>query len=127
MTYSDVEGFWKIEIGTSDRGSIGVLKSRVANRSNGHGVTSGAVNAQINTRQIVVTRAVTWSYRPNGWISVGAGPALHVRRFVMNAPGLNVGVLSRRSLGAVAGVNVKWKRENGMSPTGSCNIGTRVR
>lgn len=114
MTETGLEGFWKIEIGTSDRRSVGVLTTRVRNSSRGHGDVPGAGDVHISTAHVIVTRAVTYSYRPDGWLSFGAGPALHVRRFAINAPkGPHVGVQSKRSLGAVAGVNLKWKREGG--------------
>ena len=113
MTQSDIQGFWKIEIGTSERRTLGILKTRVGNRTSGSAEIPGLGHAQVSADHTVVTRAVTWSYRPNGWISVGAGPALHIRRFAIRGSGPAVGVQSRRSLGAVAGVNLKWKREGG--------------
>jgi hypothetical protein len=114
MTETGLDGFWKVEIGTSDRRSIGILTTRTANRTSGVGDIPGQRNVPISADHVVVTRAITWSYRPNGWISFGAGPALHRRRFAIDAPlGPDVGVRSDRSLGAVAGVNVKWKREHG--------------
>jgi hypothetical protein len=113
MTQSGIQGFWKIEIGTSDRRTLGILKTRVANRTSGSADIAGQGYAQVSANHIVVTRAVTWSYRPNGWISVGAGPALHVRRLAIRGAGAAVGVQSKSSLGAVAGVNLKWKRDGG--------------
>lgn len=114
MTQTGIDGFWKVEIGLSDRRSLGILTTRTGNRTSGVGDIPGQRNVQISTDHVVVTRAMTWSYRPNGWISFGAGPALHRRRFAIDAPlGPDVGVRSERSLGAVAGVNVKWKREHG--------------
>jgi hypothetical protein len=113
MTQSDIQGFWKIEIGTSERRSLGILKTRVANRTSGSAEIPGVGYAQVSAAHTVVTRAVTWSYRPNGWISVGAGPAVHVRRFAIRGTGPAVGVQSKRSPGAVAGVNLKWKRDGG--------------
>ncbi|MEO5742244.1 MAG: hypothetical protein ABIS29_16785 [Vicinamibacterales bacterium] len=114
MTQTGFDGFWKLEIGTSDRGSLGILTTRTANRTSGVGDVPGQGSVQLSTDHVVVTRAFTWSYRPNGWISFGAGPAIHRRRFAIDAPqGPDVGVRSERSLGAVAGVNVKWKREHG--------------
>lgn len=114
MTQTGIDGFWKVEIGTSDRRSLGILTTRTANRTSGAGDVPGRDNVQISTDHVVVTRAISWSYRPNGWISFGAGPALHRRRFAIDAPqGPDVGVRSARALGAIAGVNVKWKREHG--------------
>ena len=114
MTQTDLNGFWKIEIGVSERRTLGVLTTRVANRTRGQRDLPGAGSISLATQQAVVTRAVTWSYRPNGWVSLGAGPALHTRRFSIDAPvGPDVAPQSKRGLGAVAGVNVKWKRENG--------------
>jgi hypothetical protein len=113
MTQSDIQGFWKVEIGTSDRRTLGIFKSRVANRTSGSAEIPGQGYAQVSANHTVVTRAVTWSYRPNGWISVGAGPALHVRRLAIRGAGNAVGVQSKRSLGAVAGVNLKWRRDGG--------------
>jgi hypothetical protein len=114
MTQTGLDGFWKLEIGVSERRSLGILTTRVANRTSGIRDIAGVPSTSIGVDHTVVTRAVTWSYRPNGWISVGAGPALHVRRFAIDASsGADVGVQSKRTLGAVAGVNVKWKRENG--------------
>jgi hypothetical protein len=113
MTTTELDGFWKVEVGVSERRTLGILTTRVANRTDGTGITGGGSTA-IGVHHSVVTRALTWSYRPNGWISVGAGPALHRRRFAIDAPsGPNVGAQSKRALGAVAGVNMKWKRENG--------------
>jgi hypothetical protein len=113
MTQSDIQGFWKIEIGTSDRRTLGIFKSRVANRTSGSADIPGQGYAHVSAHHTVVTRAVTWSYRPNGWISVGAGPAVHLRRLAIRGAGAAVGVQSKRSLGAVAGVNLKWKRDGG--------------
>ncbi|HUP40693.1 MAG TPA: hypothetical protein VM115_11280 [Vicinamibacterales bacterium] len=114
MTQTGFDGFWKVEIGMSERRSVSVLTTRTANRTSGVGDVPGLGSVQLSTDHVVVTRAVTWSYRPNGWISFGAGPAVHRRRFAIDAPrGPNVGVRSERALGAVAGVNVKWKREHG--------------
>ena len=114
MTHTDLNGFWKIEIGVSERRTLGVLTTRVANRTRGVSEQPNGTSVSMATHQAVVTRAVTWSYRPNGWVSFGAGPALHIRRFAVDAPlGPDVAVQSKRGLGAVAGVNVKWKRESG--------------
>lgn len=114
MTQTGIDGFWKVEIGTSDRGSVGLLTTRTANRTTGVGDVPGHGNVQLSTDHVVVTRAITWSYRPSGWLSFGAGPALHRRRHAIGTPqGPDVGVRSERTLGAVAGVNVKWKRERG--------------
>ena len=41
MTQSDIQGFWKIEIGTSDRRTLGIMKTRVANRTSGSVDLSG--------------------------------------------------------------------------------------
>ena len=73
MTQSDIQGFWKIEIGTSDRRTLGILKSRVTNRTSGSAEIPGQGNAHVSVNHVVVTR----------------------------------------SLGAVAGVNLKWKRDGG--------------
>lgn len=113
MTQSHIQGFWKVEIGTSERRTLGILKTRVTNRTSGAAEIPGGGHTHVSANHTVVTRAVTWSYRPNGWISVGAGPALHIRRFAIRGSGPAVGVQSKRSLGAVAGVNLKWKREGG--------------
>ena len=114
MTSTELDGFWKIEIGVAEHRTLGILTTRVANSTRGVREIPAPGFGSIGVQHSVVTRAVTWSYRPNGWISFGAGPALHTRRFAIDAPyGPNVGVQSRRGLGAVAGVNVKWKRENG--------------
>jgi hypothetical protein len=114
MTRTELDGFWKIEIGVAEHRTLGVLTTRVANSTRGVSETPNAGYGSVGVQHSVITRAVTWSYRPNGWISFGAGPALHTRRFAIDAPyGPNVGVQSKRALGAVAGVNVKWKRENG--------------
>jgi hypothetical protein len=113
MTHTDLNGFWKVEIGVSERRSVGFLTTRVANRTRGVREAPGT-GTSMAAQHAVITRAVTWSYRPNGWVSFGAGPALHTRRFAIDAPyGPDVAVQSKRGLGAVAGVNVKWKRENG--------------
>jgi hypothetical protein len=114
MTRTELEGFWKVEIGVSEHRSLGFLTTRVANSTRGVREMPNPGFGSIGVQHSVITRAVTWSYRPNGWISLGAGPAVHVRRFAIDAPyGPNVGAQSDRALGAVAGVNVKWKRERG--------------
>ena len=114
MTQTRFDGFWKIEIGVGERRTIGILTTRVGNYTRGVREVPGQGSGSIGTHHSIVTRAITLSYRPNGWISFGAGPALHLRRFAIDAPyGPNVGVQSKRALGAVAGVNVKWKRNNG--------------
>lgn len=111
-TRSSLDGFWKVEIGVSKHRSLGIMTTRVRNHTWGVRSDQGK-SASINTRHTVVTRAVTWSYRPNGWLSVGAGPAIHKRRFVIDTHGPDAGVRSERGLGAVAGINVKFKRDNG--------------
>ena len=111
-TRTSLDGFWKIEIGVSRHRSLGIMTTRVRNHTYGVRRDSGRT-ASIDTRHTVVTRAVTWSYRPSGWLSVGAGPALHKRRFAIRTDGPDAGVRSERGLGAVAGINVKFKRDNG--------------
>src|SRR5688572_30747098 len=103
MTTTDLEGFWKIEIGVSEHRTLGILTTRVANSTRGVRETPNSGSGSVGVQHAVITRAVTWSYRPNGWISFGAGPALHTRRFAIDAPyGPNVGAQSKRALGAVA-------------------------
>ena len=114
MTTTELNGFWKIEIGVSEHRTLGMLTTRVANSTRGVREAPSAGFGSIGVQHSVITRAVTWSYRPNGWISFGAGPAVHVRRFAIDTPyGPDVGGQSKRALGAVAGVTMKWKRENG--------------
>lgn len=114
MTRTELDGFWKIEIGVSEHRTLGILTTRVANTTRGVRDTPSPGFGSVGVQHSVITRALMWSYRPNGWMSFGAGPALHTRRFAIDAPyGPNVGVHSKRTLGAVAGVNMKWKRENG--------------
>lgn len=110
MTKTLADGFWKIEVGVRPHRTLGILTTRVRNGTYG---SRPEPADSMRSHHVVVTRAVTWSYRPNGWLSVGAGPALHKRRFSIESDRGHVGVQSDWGLGAVAGANVKLKRRNG--------------
>lgn len=111
-THSGVDGFWKVDVRVGQHRSLGIMKTRVHN-STGGVRQAGRNHESLAANHTVVTRAVTWSYRPTGWLSVGAGPAIHHRRFTIRNGGSPTEIRSERSLGAVAGINVKFKRENG--------------
>jgi hypothetical protein len=110
MTQTLLDGFWKVEVGVRPHRTLGIMTTRVRN---GTYATRREHGDSLHSRHVVITRAVTWSYRPNGWLSIGAGPAIHKRRFSIQSPRAPVGVRSDWGLGAVAGANVKFKRDNG--------------
>ena len=115
MTRPHLDGLFKMEIGVTRHRSIGFLSTRGVDSTRGVRDVPGKPHESLSVRHVVRTRAIVWSYRPNGWLSVGAGPAIHRRRFTIDPPDhAAVGVRSDRSLGAVAGVNVKTRRRDGL-------------
>lgn len=68
-------------------------------------------SSYVDAHQEVKTRAIVMSLRPNGWIKVGAGPAIHERTFEIGGPQSTAGSVADASLGWVANGELILHRE----------------
>lgn len=80
MTQTGFDGFWKVEIGTSARRSLGILTTRTANRTSGVGEVPGAGNVQISTDHMEA-RARAHSRTRSGSIGMRVRSGQTARRF----------------------------------------------
>ena len=95
--------FAQVHVGVRRHVVVGALASTFTNSTVGRDADGGL--AHVHTG--VVSRALLVSYRPNPWIRIGAGPALHRR--LVEFP-LADRVTREQRLGWVAGGDVKIRR-----------------
>lgn len=95
--------FAQVQVGVARHAMVGALVSTFGHDTVGRDAEGGLAHVQT----AVLSRALLVSYRPNPWIRIGAGPALHRR--TVEFP-LADRVTREQRLGWVAGGDVKIVR-----------------
>ena len=85
---------------------IGVVESETTGRATGGG--------EVIADATVQTEALVLSFRPNPWLRLGAGPALHERQLRFDAPlGTHIDEADENALGWMALADAKFARRPG--------------
>ena len=95
--------FAQLQVGVAERAMVGFLISSFGTST----VGQAADGARAHAESSVVSRAVLLSYRPNPWMKIGAGPALH-RRTVEVFGG--DGATREQQLGWIGSAEIKFAR-----------------
>ncbi|SRR6266568_490157 len=94
-------------VGISRHATIGGYLGLVANQTSGMTQNRGLVLA----RSTITTTALVVSFRPNPWLKIGAGPALHDRQFSFDdGRGKALDKTEEASLGWLASGEAKFAR-----------------
>jgi hypothetical protein len=95
--------FAQLQLGVREHTMVGYLTAGSGTDTMGRAADGGMAYVHAATR----SRALLVSYRPNPWIRVGAGPALHRRTLIVNGSGDDTRLTT---LGWVGSADVKFAR-----------------
>lgn len=95
--------FAQLQVGVAERAMVGVLISGFGISTVGQDADGGRAHVESS----IVSRALLVSYRPNPWMKIGAGPALHRR--TVEVFGMD-GATRGQQLGWLGSAEVKFAR-----------------